>query len=249
MWINLGWWVVLLTLLIPLSLSAQTDTPINGIVIDKNGEPVADVTVRSRTTCCPQKFDEGKSDKDGRFHLEHPGKVLRFYKDGVLPKTVVVSASAPEVRVALELSTESMLMPDCGQAPRGFTRISSGKRGIHFDVPEQRVKISGGTPDVDYVKYVIKPRHSKGYLQLWFGPYAMNPEPDDDDFLSSSTFTERYVVNSNGEPVGRDSRGQATAGGSWRRTAIFLEGAVYRDASPRDAALFDQIIDSACDIP
>lgn len=247
--INLGWRVVLLTLVIPPSLCAQRDTPIDGIVTNNNAEPVADVIVRSRTTCCPQKFDEDKSGKDGRFHLEHPGKVLRFYKEGIQPKTLVVTAPPHEIRVAVEPQTDSMIVAKCGQVPRGHTRISWGKNGIHFDVPEQGVKILGGTPDVDYVKYVIKPRHSKGYLQLWFGPYAMNSEPDDDEFLSSSTFTERYVVNSNGEIIGQDSRGQATARGSWRRTAIVLEGAVYRDASPRDAALFDQIIDSVCDIP
>jgi hypothetical protein len=236
-------------LIAPL-LVAQSDTPLTGVVTNQDGQPLAGVSVSSRTTCCPQKVDRGETDKDGRFRLEHPGKILHFYKEGTELKTVVVSDAAAEVHITLEPPSDSMIAPKCKDVPKRIRRISWGKYGAHFDVPEQKAKVLGGKPDVDYVMYLIRPVKGGGSLQFWFGPYAMDSEPDDEQFLDSSTFTQRYVVNPKGEPVGEDNWGRSKSGGNWRRTAVFISGgATYKDANAQDAALFDQIINSVCVTP
>jgi hypothetical protein len=242
--------LALFTVLAAPLLAAQSDAPLTGIVANKDGQPLAGVSVSSRTTCCPQKFDKGETGNDGTFRLNHPGKVIHFYKEGMQPKTVVPGAAA-EVRVTVETQPDNMIVPHCKKTTNGLKRIGWGKNGIQFDVPEHGVKISGGTPDVDYVHYVIKSGKGKSFLGFWFGPYAIGLEPDDERFLSSSTFDQRSVVDSKEEPMGgQDNWGDSRSGGHWRQMAILGEGgAEYADAGPQDAALFDQIINSACVTP
>ena len=112
----------------------------------------------------------------------------------------------------------------------------------------KNVKILGGKPDVDYVRYVIKPNNGDFYLNLWFGPNSISMEPDDQQFVESVDFSQRNLVSAQGEVIGMDSWGRLSSGLSWRHTAAFGSGAVYRSADKESAALFDQIINSICTV-
>src|ERR1700733_11329586 len=53
--------------------------------------------------------------------------------------------------------------------------VGWGEYGLFFSVPKRGVKIFGGKPDVDYVKFVIKPTNQEATLTLWFGAMAFHP--------------------------------------------------------------------------
>jgi hypothetical protein len=141
----------------------------------------------------------------------------------------------------MDSATNSLVIPICEEPAPGHKRIGWGKYGIQFSVPARGVKILGGKPDVDYVRYAIKSKGSKAYLELWFGPYATDSDADDDRFINSVDFAERNVVFPDGSIVGKDSSGRLHSGGSWRHAAVMVQGAaIYRDATQEDAKVFDQ---------
>ncbi len=160
-----------------------------------------------------------------------------------------VVASTTQVRA--EDSAKAMVVPICGEPSRQVRRIGWGKVGLQFDVPKREIRVLGGKPDVDYVRYVIKPKAGQGYLQLWFGPYAFNSNPEKELLENSVSTRKRDIVTVSGEQMGTDSSGKLRTGEDWRHTFFMiqgLEGAKYK-ASPDNAPLFDGIIDSACYIP
>jgi hypothetical protein len=229
---------------------AQTSSPISGTVLTKDGQPIEGVTVHgSNMTCCPAEFENTTTDKDGRFHLEHPGAIIHLEKENLEPLALVVAPGTSEVRATMEPADGDVALPTCGAFGPRQKRIGWGNYGLQFEVPERNVKISGGEPDVDYVVYVVKAKGSSAHLELWFGPYAMDLDPEDELFIKSVNFTQRNLTNSRGV-IGRDSSGHLRSGGSWRQIAVVGEGgARYRDASPEEAVLFDQVINSICQIP
>jgi hypothetical protein len=139
-----------------------------------------------------------------------------------------------------QLTVVACVQPDSTSKLFGW-----GKYGLHFAVPKKGVQILGGKPDVDYVRYVIKPDKSDSYLNLWFGPYSISTEPDDERFVESVDFSQRNLTSNKGV-IGMDTRGRMSSALAWRQTAAFGSGAVYRDADKESAALFDKIIDSIC---
>jgi hypothetical protein len=227
---------------------AQTSSPISGTVLAKDGQPIEGVRVVSARSRDPVKLENTTTDKDGRFRLEHPGAVIHLEKENLEPLALVVAQGTSEVRATMEPPNGDLALPTCAAPGLGQKRIGGGNYGVQFEVPERQVKISGGEPHMEYVGYVVKPKGSSAHLGLWFGLHAFGLDPDDDLFINSSSFTQRNVTNSTGV-IGRDSSGHLRSGGSWRVTAVAAGGAIYRDASPEDAALFDQVINSICQIP
>jgi hypothetical protein len=137
-------------------------------------------------------------------------------------------------------------VPACANPSSGHKLIGWGEDGLKFSVPKRGVKILGGKPDVDYVRFVIKPNDRDVRLVLWFGPYALKQEPERETLETSATFTQTKLLGSDGATIGLDSRGQYHNNTKWRHFAIGAQGAVYESVSPADATLFDQIIESAC---
>jgi hypothetical protein len=127
--------------------------------------------------------------------------------------------------------------------------ISWGRYGLKFQAPKHGVKILGGKPDVDYVKFVIRPVQGNAALVLWFGGMAFSPQPKGEQVTRSVTFRQAKVIESDGTEIGLDSRGQNPDTTAWRRFGVRAEGAEYDNASERYAALFDNIIDTACLAP
>jgi hypothetical protein len=160
------------------------------------------------------------------------------------PQSAAISPSQAET----ENSKDSMVVPACRQKGDGLRRVGGGKYGLQFDVPVREVEVLGGKPDVDYVRYVIKAKGSDGYVEFWFGPYAMSSSPEQELLLTSAKVQKRGVVDASGSEVGRDYSGKLKTGELWRHTLIMLggmDGARYK-AGPENAALFDRIINSAC---
>jgi hypothetical protein len=146
-------------------------------------------------------------------------------------------------------STPETRIPQCGKLLRGQKWISWGKYGLKFPCPKRGVKILGGKPDVDYVKFVIRLVDGNAALALWFGGMAFDPQPSAEQVKDSVTFRQAKVVASDGTEIGLDSRGQKPDRTLWRHFGVRAEGAEYNNASHQEAALFDSIIDTACLVP
>jgi|HubBroStandDraft_6_1064221.scaffolds.fasta_scaffold254268_2 hypothetical protein len=250
---RLRWSVYLLLLLVGFLLSSlaigQTDAGIEGSVTTNSGQPIAGVSVNGSAskTCCPSDNDRATTDEKGFFHLERPGAVAHFFKEGFEPQTLVIPPGTPQVHVTMSAQSNDLTAPPCGAHQPATKQI--GWR-VRFDVPRRTVKILGGKTDVDYVRYLIKPKTGDAYLELWFGPYALSTEPPDEDFVSSIEFWQRRIVAPGVGVVGTDSWGRLRDQGRWRQTVIAGGGGSrYRATRPEDVALFDQIANSICMVP
>jgi hypothetical protein len=243
--------VVMIGLILP-SLLGQTESPVTGTAVTKDGQPISGVMVYGAMSknCCPFKREQTTTDKEGHFRLDHPGAVIHFRKEDLQPRALVVQPGTSEIRVAMDVSTGSLVIPVCGKPGPGQKQIGSGKYGLQFRVPARTVRILGGKADVDYVRYTIKPKMGHAYLELWFGPYAMNSDPDDDLLVNSVKFEQRNVVASDGGVVGQDSWGELASGSIWRQTAVMaVGGSRYQNATPQDANFFDRVVASICQVP
>jgi hypothetical protein len=244
--------VLFVFLTLPPSLSPQTKPAITGVVVTQDGRPIAGVQVWGSAwkQCCPVEYEHMASGQDGTFQLSHSVPIIYFTKDGLQPVTVV-TRRLTNFHVTMQVATNSMILRPCIPATGGQRQIPSGKYGLHFTVVKREVKILGGKPDVDYVKYVIKSKekNSKSWLELWFGPYAMPGEPDEDQFLHSADFSQRNVTFPDGAPIGIDTSGHMSDGTSWRQMGGVLGSGARYIASANEANLFDKIINSACLTP
>jgi hypothetical protein len=233
------------------SAVGQTEVPIKGTVVTKDAQPVAGVTVYGSVgkTCCPSQREEATTNEKGEFLMEHPAAVVHLWKANLQPLALVVTPGTSQFRIVMTAAENNLTVPACSRTRFNHRQIGWGREGMHFTVPKDGARVSGGKPDVDYVEYVIKPNKGEAYLELWFGRNAFSAEPDDEQFVESVSFSQRNLLTSNGETMGEDSWGQLKSGLSWRHTGGLGSGARYRDANKDEAHLFDQIIDSICMVP
>jgi hypothetical protein len=200
--------------------------------------------------CCPIKREETKTDQNGEFRVNNPGAVIHVWKEHFGPRSLVVRSETSELRITMEPATDDLRVPQCRKPARDARYIGWGPRGLQFPVPRRAVKVSGGEPDVDYVRYIIQPTAGASHMELWFGPYAMNFDPEDGLVVGSSDFAQRNVVNAGNEFLGMDSWGHLSSGTGWRHTSIIGEGgATYEDANAEETELYDQTINSLCTRP
>ena len=227
----------------------QTESPIRGIVVAKDSQPLSGVSVSGGVwkKCCPYQQENVTTDENGEFLLEHPASVIHFWKPGLQPLTLVVQPKAAQIRIVMAFANNNLTVSTCGRSEANQRQLGWGKPGLHFIVPKSSVKIAGGKPDADYVRYVIRPvDRGVSYLELWFGPYSISAEPDDQQFLQSEVFSQRDLVSVKGDVIGRDSWGQLKGSLNWRQMAAFGSGATYHNASAEEARLFDKIMNSIC---
>lgn len=243
--------LLLILLAVVSSALAQTELPIRGVVVSKDSQPLAGVTVAGSIwkQCCPYQRDIVSTNEKGEFLLPHSGAVIHFLKERMRPLTLVVQPGTTPLHIVLTPTENDLPVPPCSQPQPRHKLIGSGKYGLHFSVPKNEVKILDGKADTDYVRYVIKPKNGDSFLALWFGPYAIPSEPEDEQFINSSSFSQRNLVAVNGGGLGADTWGQSKNGLSWRHTGTMGSGAVYQDATKEEAQLFDQIINSICTVP
>ena len=153
--------------------------------------------------------------------------------------SVLLLAQAAAFETIPKQSTENIQLPVCSKTTRGQKKIGWGKYGLRFVVNKNEVNVLGGKPDVDYVKYIVRPKKRESFLQLWFGGFTLALDPDREKVDNSVSVTQSKIVNAaGGAVVGKGSRG-FMSGGQWRHFAVGGQGsAVYDKATPEDVALF-----------
>lgn len=226
------------------STQKRPDSPVDGIAVDSGGRPLAGVQISGMLLRRNEQPPKVETDASGRFHLDHPGPVLHFYREDLRPRTLVLPSDNSTIRVVLEAPTDDLVALPCEKATQRGEKLTGVM--TRYAVSDSSVRLRRGTIDVDYVVHAIVSKKNKSVLEIWFGAMAMSGVPDDDTFLNSSTFAQRAVRTPGGEMVGLDYWGTLKSGRRWRRTSIGTEGVVYRDAAPADIDAFDRIINSGC---
>lgn len=134
------------------------------------------------------------------------------------------------------------------------TRRVGAKAGdpymLQFSVPEAKVRIREGVTDAPPLIYGfdIRPQGGESLLTISYGPprnAGVEPARGTD-----SRVEKRVVVDDAGHSVGEDDLRYLNTGAR-SRNAVFQGwvSAQYLSVSDQDAALFDQIINSACLLP
>lgn len=220
----------------------------HGTVVSEDGQPIADAHLYgSRPNGPPYKPDTATTDASGRFILDHPGAVVHIYKESFEPLTLITARSGTQTQFVLSKAKNDLAVPPCGPTPAGMRRLDGGT-DLQFIVNPKVVKIAGGNTDVDYRRFVITPKsskRSKAYLALWFGPYAFDMQPSDEDFLQSDSFSQRNLILISRGTIGYDTTGIKN-GLHWRHTGGVGNGAEYDFANDDEARLFDDIVNSIC---
>jgi hypothetical protein len=232
------------------SVSGQVMDVLTGMVTTPDGKPIPEVLVYGSESrkCCEFKREQTRTDASGRFTLKDPGAVVHFEVANFQFKMWIVQPNVCELHFILEPETEAatFFVPACKDPASGTRRIPGGKYGVQFDVPKKDLIVSGGKMDVDYRRFLIKPKTGSSYLELWFGPYAFSDDPGDDLLLDSVSFTEKRVSVVSGKGWGNDFTGELGNGEHWRHTYVGPgDGARYK-ASLADVPLFDKVVNSAC---
>jgi len=173
--------------------------PIVGVVATKDGKPLPGMRVYgSEWTCCPRQQDAATTDENGVFRLERPGAVIHLSSDDFQPLSLLVRPDASTLQIMVEPPNNSLSVPACRTPSKDTERVSGGRYGLQFDVPLGDAKLIRGKWDVDYVVHTVKSKKGDDKLELWFGPYAMDGQPSDDQLVDSALFAQRNVVASPG---------------------------------------------------
>jgi hypothetical protein len=121
---------------------------------------------------------------------------------------------------------------------------------LQFAVPAAKVRIREGVTDVPPLIYGfdIKPQGGESLLTISYGPPTRGGVSSARGAYSRAE--NRIVVDDTGHSVGEDDLSYLNTG-TRSRSVLFQEWvtAQYRSVSGEDAALFDQIINSACLLP
>lgn len=142
----------------------------------------------------------------------------------------------------------------CNELAPGMKRIgaSPGDRYmLQFDIPVNEVRVREGVTDAPPIVYGfdIGPRVGESLLVISYGPQS-NYLIVDRERASSTRIVKRIIVDDQGRSVGEDDWGYLDPERRWRRARF--QGwvqAEYGFVNEKEAALFDQIINSACLLP
>jgi hypothetical protein len=229
--------LIAITLLLGVSVFAQGDRTLRGVVTNEAGELLAGVVVIG----APQ--GPVVTDEKGRFGLTNPDVTLHFSKEKFQVLTLSVSLHTSDLHIVLTPPVNDMRLPYCSRPAANTKRL--GYNGLYFDIPTREATIETGLGG-DYVLYAIKPKSGKGSLGFQFGALMGFSAPPADEFVTNSAkFQQRNVVDADGKELGLDSRGTRASGQSWRRMGLFSQGGEY-ESTRENVALFDRILNSAC---
>ncbi len=145
------------------------------------------------------------------------------------------------------------IVSTCKDLPPGTRRVGAraGDRYmLQFAVPEAKVRIQEGVTDAPPLIYGfdIRPQGGESLLTISYGPPSKGAV--DAARGAFSRVEKRVVVDDAGHSVGEDDLRYLNMGA--RSRSVLFRGwvtAQYRSLSDQDAALFDQIINSACLLP
>jgi len=236
----------------------QTSTQVvRGKVVSEDGVSISGVEVYGRTRAALTT-----TKAHGEFTLRNPGPVLHFRRVGLAPSSVVNVTDKPLTVVMTNQRTSLWPLEDC--RPDDSSRFGGNFR---FQRP------SGVTlqrsHDIDFVRLYLKGLNG-GWLDAWFGSQAGSIDADDELYLKSKSFCERFVEVAKFGIVGIDARGVFTNGRFWRwlglNYAVGFDGKSllgrhpawhwrqiagthmlrYEDATESEGHDFDKVIDSVC---
>jgi hypothetical protein len=170
----------------------------------------------------------------------------------------------------LEFSPDEKPLPpslpavsSCRELEPGMRRIGEQVGGFQFDVPIKDFTISQGSTDAPPLVhgFEISPKNSTAHLNISWGEGTTEMVPPDPIRDSSDNAEKQRVLDGNRKPIGEESWGYWGKGERWRRAHLLAWLQVrygsknerdlpsYGSVHERDAALFDQIINSACRMP
>lgn len=223
----------------PAKLLLPTPAQVRGLVVDSAGNPIPEVRIDH--IALTAAF--ATADRSGHFEFEAHGPSVVFRKKGWTSRLVRVSSSTGEIRVVLDRAGDSTPLPNCskeepcGTAPLGnfcFPKVhgvSAGDIVPTTDTLEQQFSIHSWLgPD--------RTMHH-GTAPSWGGP-----EPRTREIWDSVDFSE-VQRDSQGQLV-LDSRGRTSGGKLWRSVGQPGESVFYYGQEPKDAMLFDRVLDGLC---
>lgn len=146
------------------------------------------------------------------------------------------------------------VVSNCTDLSPGTKRVGAraGDRYmLQFTVPQAKVRIREGVSDAPPLLYGfdIRPQGGESLLTISYGPPSGKGGVDS----ARGAYTQvekRVVVDDTGHFIGEDNLRYLNTGR--RSRSVLFQGwvtAQYSSVSDRDAALFDQIINSACLLP
>jgi hypothetical protein len=143
----------------------------------------------------------------------------------------------------------------CKEVAPGMSRIGArpGDRYmLQFDVPVKSVSVHEGGQDAPPFAYGFGLRPQAGgesFLEISYGPLSDWPDVDRKR-SASKRIVKRTIVDDQGRSVGEDDWGYLEPERRWRRARFqgWVQGE-YGFVNAKDAALFDEIIKSACLLP
>jgi hypothetical protein len=235
------------SLLVPLWVPQQSSKAITGAVTTQDGKPLAGVLVYTGVAapCCRAKTDE-----NGGFKIVKDGDVLHFRKPGLELKAIVLHSGDSDIRVTMSPARNDLTLGICPNLRAGELEVGSGFPGVRLRIDQRsdsRADIKSEQGSGGYLTFTITLKDRAASLHVRGGPNSLRLDTADESIIASTDFTERSIVNSDGEIRGIDSRGQLENGHAWRITGVYQLGmAAYSDADEKDAKVFDDVVDSMC---
>jgi len=227
-------------------VSARPSPQLNaeGVITDAAGTPVPGVDVYSQTVnCCQPRVKQTRSDETGHFALGNAGQVLSLVKAGYSPQNVVLERGRTGLHIILDHSSgEDWEIPNC---IKNADKVQFNGLPLSVLIPEDlHSEQLSSAPNSPYIIH-----HKVGYPHIRLfkadpsAPYGQMAS----HVFSSGTFSQRNVLNEEGQTIGMDAKGARDEKIFWRILALSGQEIVeYYVASRETADLFDGIIDSAC---
>jgi hypothetical protein len=222
----------------PAKLLLPHPVHVRGVVVDGEGAPIPDVRIDH--IALTSVF--ATADSSGNFEFEAKGPAVVFRKKGWTSRLVRVLSSPGDISVVLDRAGDPAPLPSC-------SKKSGCVAGASFCLPRTRgIGITDSPFSVDVVGREFT-------IHSWFGPDKTmtlgfggpsygGPEPPVQVIWMSGDFseTEREAY---GQTV-LDARGKTSDGKLWRSIGRLGESASYYGQDPRDATLFDRVLDGLC---
>lgn len=179
-----------------------------------------------------------------------------FVSTGVTALLLALGGYLYLPRHSIASKTSAVAVPvvsACKDLSPGTRRVgakAADRYMLQFSVPEAKARIREGVTDAPPLIYGfdIRPQGGESLLTISYGP----PSKAGVDTARGiySRVEKRVVVDDAGRSVGEDDLRYLNTGA--RSRSVLFQGwvtAQYRSVSDQDAALFDEIINSACLLP
>lgn len=217
---------------------------VEGAVVSESGEPIAGVTVISKTPTPQPQRRTATTDSEGHFHFDYPGQVLQFRKDDLRPHSDLLDLSAGSFRVVLHDSKASdWTIQTCTDTQMKQKRIGSD---LLFELPSGAKMRKEGkrAPFTYYITYA----NDIAGLKISTDAQSADAEVRADWLLSVST-DERWIKDASGKVMGIDSQGLWANNNRWRHATFHGQAAAQYATTATTATFYNQVIASACVSP